>query len=278
MPRTILTGGWILPVLCLSLPAIVHADPLPSATWTETMSIHAATVTKEYGGQDAIAPEALSGTLSASQYSLEGDVTFGHSGPPFAIAHAKGSLTNGGGDLLHPLSYGVISESVITFDLMIVPTHVPPVQVENVPFVITSVGSLFATGQCTFCVSAGTASGSMVVYENDVEVFNKTVSITSNDGQASMAAADGISLHPGSILHCSLTVLAQMGVAFSGSGESTASLGPGFEISSAFIPGTEYQYRDFFQIEYSPGYWALGNPTPVNPTTWGRIKSLYSMH
>lgn len=41
------------------------------------------------------------------------------------------------------------------------------------------------------------------------------------------------------------------------------------------IPGTTDNFRDFYEVEFSPGYWALGFPTATTPTSWGRIKSLY---
>jgi len=58
--------------------------------------------------------------------------------------------------------------------------------------------------------------------------------------------------------------------------KATATLLATITMSPGLIPGTDFKYSDYYRIEYSPGYWALGEPTPVAPTTWGRIKSLYS--
>ncbi len=35
------------------------------------------------------------------------------------------------------------------------------------------------------------------------------------------------------------------------------------------------QDNEIFDVEYSAGFWALGG-TPVEPKTWGELKSLYS--
>jgi len=263
-----MSRGWALAVISLSLPAsVIHADPLPAATWAETISLHIPNLTSNYTGQDPAAPEVLSKTTTSAGNSLTGDVTFGAAGPPFATTHAKGSVPNGG-DFLNPLTYSVLSQTVIAFDARIVETHLPPVAVSTVPILIGSLGSLHATGNAI-------ASGSMIVHENGIEIFNKTASVTYSVQQASLGASDARSLPPGTILHGDVIVTAQMSAAMSASGEATASLGPSFEVTSAFIPGTEYQYADFFKIEYSPGYWALGDPTPVGPISWGRIKTLY---
>jgi hypothetical protein len=57
---------------------------------------------------------------------------------------------------------------------------------------------------------------------------------------------------------------------------ATASVYPTVTVRYDVIPGTDdSRYSDYFHIEYSPGYWALGNPTPVQTSTWGKIKSQY---
>jgi len=59
---------------------------------------------------------------------------------------------------------------------------------------------------------------------------------------------------------------------------ATAEAHPAIAVSGGIIPGTESRYSDFYTIEFSPGYWALGNPTPVQPSTWGKMKSHYLQH
>jgi hypothetical protein len=53
-----------------------------------------------------------------------------------------------------------------------------------------------------------------------------------------------------------------------------ATFDPVIEIADMTIPGTTASYRDYFTVEFSPGYFALGQ-VPVERTTWGQIKRLY---
>jgi len=275
MPQPILTGGWIFAVLAVFLPAIVHADPLPAATWTESVTLKASALTNNYLGVDNGLPEPLTGTLSSSSYVIDGNVAFGEPGPPSITVHAH--LSTGGN---YSDDYHATSQSAVSFDFQIVQTHLPPVAVDYVPILITSRGSVYAAGSCDFYCTGGTAQGSMVVTTNGAEVFNEAASVnvkTGSSQQVSLDATKAISVQPGTVLHGTIQVFTTAGVEILGANASgTASLGSGFDITSAFIPGTEYQYRDFFQIEYSPGYFALGNPIPVIPATWGKLKSLYS--
>ena len=60
-----------------------------------------------------------------------------------------------------------------------------------------------------------------------------------------------------------------------GGASASAFVDPIIEVADETIPGTSDSYRDHFDIEFGNGYYALGDPTPVEPATWGRIKSLY---
>jgi hypothetical protein len=86
-------------------------------------------------------------------------------------------------------------------------------------------------------------------------------------------------LAPGTIVDGSLETLAHVAVelgAVEDFAKATAFIDPQFTVSDDLIPGTSSKYSDFYEIEYGPGYWALGNPSPINSVTWGKIKSLYS--
>src|SRR5262245_33479002 len=155
MPRTILTGGWILAVLCLSLPALVRADILP-ATWTETLSLQVNSVTHEYDGQDANAPEPLSGTLSDFQYTVDGNVTFGQAGPPFVTAHVDGKFHATYGEFR---DYHATSGATVNFEFAIVETQPPPVAVDNVPILVASHGSISAEETCAVVCFGGGSVG-----------------------------------------------------------------------------------------------------------------------
>jgi hypothetical protein len=55
---------------------------------------------------------------------------------------------------------------------------------------------------------------------------------------------------------------------------TSAATHAGFRIGivDEVVPAMNGSYRDFFSLEFGPGYFALGNPTPVAPATWGGIK------
>jgi len=127
--------------------------------------------------------------------------------------------------------------------------------------------------------SYGSAVASATIMNGNTEVFRKLseASTTGDTGPILLDATQTVSIQPGVVLDGSISVLA-IAALFTVSTDigATASVGPAFEITGDFIPGTESQYRDFFEIEYSPGYWALRDTTPVAPTTWGKLKAFYS--
>ena len=271
MFRTIQTGGWLAGAACLLFAAAASAQLTP-ATWIETVILGAGDVTQEWDGQNDALPEPLLYTLPSVGSLIEGDLTFGPTGPPFISALAKQSMSNyGGGE--------ATSRGRVTFQLRLIEKSAPPVVVDYVPLRIGVQGSVVVSGNCSqFCI--GSAGAAIVLMNGDIEVLRKTASANMHGdlGPILLDSNQSISLHPQTVLTGSVIVQAYVGGApIPGMrAEATAFAGPAFEITSAFIAGTESQYRDFFEIEYSPGYWALGNPTPVTPTTWGRIKSLYS--
>ena len=280
MHRTIPIQRWGLTTLCLLLPINVQAGAFPPATWTEKVAIRVASTTNESLGKDDNTPEAIGDTVSVlTNYFMNGYVAFGEAGPPYLTVYAAGRLWK-----FLSGNFSVTSQSTINFDLTIVQTHVPPVAVDLVPILVESQGDIYGDASCevAWVCGSATAQGSMVVMQGGTEVFNQTASLhvaSDPSKQASLDASKPLSLQPGVNLHGSVTVLTTIAVAgFGYAAVARASMGPSFEITSAVIPGTQYKYADFFKIEYSPGYWALGHPTPVAPTTWGKIKSLYSNH
>jgi len=49
---------------------------------------------------------------------------------------------------------------------------------------------------------------------------------------------------------------------------------PVIEVADEVIPGTAVNYRDYFGVEFAPGYDALGS-VPTRNATWGMIKKRY---
>jgi hypothetical protein len=64
------------------------------------------------------------------------------------------------------------------------------------------------------------------------------------------------------------------GVPRSGTTHATASIETAIEVADQLIPGTSTNYRDFYELEFSPGYYAL-RPEAVQSSTWSEVKSLY---
>ena len=85
-------------------------------------------------------------------------------------------------------------------------------------------------------------------------------------------------LAPDEVVNGSISVSANIWPNEMQAGSSSSSTGwvdPIVSIANQTIPESSANYRDHYEIEYAPGYWALGS-TPVQETTWGRIKQLYA--
>jgi hypothetical protein len=271
MLRTIQTGGWLAGAACLLLTASSSAQ-LEPASWTELVRLYDGPLFyQEWAGQDATSPESLTHSVTSTQYSLESGLTFGPPGPPFITAHSEGTLST--------YAYGIYgnratAQGTVSFQLRIIEKAPPPVVVEYVPLMIGVHGSVVVAPN-----SYGSAVASLVVMNGNTQVFGKSseANTRGDRGPILLDATQTVSIQPGVVLTGSTSFSALVALfTVDANIEATASVGPVFEIASAFIPGTASEYRDFFEIEYSPGYWALENPTPVHTTTWGKIKSLYS--
>ena len=58
-------------------------------------------------------------------------------------------------------------------------------------------------------------------------------------------------------------------------GSAVGMVDPIIEVADEVIPGTSSSYRDFFEIEFSPGYDAQ---TPVRRATFGEIKRRFGQN
>ena len=232
--------------------------------WTEYIRLDWGYTYQEWRGQDTYFPEPLAHSISYSPCtSVEGDLTFGPPGPPLVIAQSQVSAPT---CFLEGL-YRAITSCYVTFNLRIVEKATPPVAVESVPLMIGIKSSLAASAQ----FSGGTAW--LNIDNAGTRVFEKRSDGGYDTGPIEVDSTATVSIQPGAVLTGSMWVSAG-----SVAGVTTGSVGCDFEIASDVIPGTEYQYRDFFEIEYSSDYWALGNPTPVQTSTWGKIKGQYLQH
>ena len=164
------------------------------------------------------------------------------------------------------------------------PMYCTLVSVMSVPVTIQAQGTATTEGSPSFCDPicfydvAATAQSTIRLGESG-SILNLTV--TSTLGSVMPSAFDTTftyALAPGAIVDGSLEAIAHIGVelgAVEDFAKATAFIDPQFVVSDELIPGTSSKYSDYYEIEYGPGYWALGNPSPVNTTTWGKIKALY---
>jgi hypothetical protein len=269
MVRTIRTSGWLAGAACVLLTAPASAQLQPTS-WTELVGFFICLSDPRWLGQDPASPEPLLQSVTATNYSLETDLTFGPPGPPFVTAHSEGTLS---AYLYCAFQNRATAQGTVTFQLRIIEKAPPPVVVESVPMMISIHGSVVTAAN-----SYGDAVASVAIMNGNTEVFRKLseASTGGNPGPIPLDATKTVSMQPGVVLDGSISVLSVVALYTLGTGiGATASAGSDFEITSDVIPGTNYLYRNFFDIEYSPGYWALGNPTPVQTSTWGKIKSQY---
>ena len=269
MPRTILTGGWLaITASCwiTSIPAYAQLSP---ATWVESITLSYGTTTKEWNGSNTALPEAHTEELKAPGYDVLGSLTYDNPGPPQLVTHqeAVGRTSKG------------TTQETLWFEFQVVETSTPPIPVSEVPITIYVIGSAEATGRTCFVYDVcnrAEGSVSFLVGKNGERVMEEFM--ISGDGKKNLVASKSVSTEAGQRFNASLTCQAFVdeGPFTSPRLTATASAYATVIVSDYLISGTESKYSDFFHIEYSPGYWALGNPTPVHPTTWGKIKSLYS--
>ena len=259
----------------------VQAQSLTQATWNERIDLRVGDHLLQILGTDPNLPEPLTNSTNEHGYELTGSLTYGPPGPPQVTAHTEGRRDS----TTQVSEAGATADGTITFQIRLKEISTPPVSVMSVPVIIQAQGTATTEGSPSFCdpicfydVSA-TAYATVRLGESG-SLFNLTISSTL--GGAPPAAFDTTfttALAPGAIVDGSMEALAHVGVelgAVEDFAKADAFVDPQFVVSDELIPGTSSKYSDFYEIEYGPGYWALGNPSPVVPTTWGKIKTLYS--
>ncbi len=268
----------IAAALILALGGLAHpasAQPLNATQWFESLSIDADGQSGGSVGVDEAQPEPLAGNLNHANWSLDGDVVFGPAGPPHATTHVSGSHQSG-------LSFlGATGYVMISFEIRVNATGNPPVPVNSVPMRIHSQGRAEAHGDAEFFASAlafldmGAETGPLVSLE-----ARATNDPNDNDpNQDSFNEVRSFSAQPNSVIFGSMaaTATVQAEVPPSGiSANAEAFIDPIIEVSDDFIPGTSTRYSDVFEVEFSDGFFALGEPTAVEPASWSRVKSAYA--
>lgn len=261
--------------LALGIPVLVPAlaaAQLQATQWFETLSVQANNANDTVLGSMVAQPEALETSVIDGGAGSSSQVTFGSPGPP------SGTATVSAFAELNETDLTAVANITINFFFRVVQTATPPVSVTDVPISVTATGSVEAGGSAHImaqCLS------DVTILRNQVVILDVSAAADNNpvSGAPTEAAFDETAVANvpvGSVMSGALIAQASIG-GFDvdpGSASATAYVDPVIEVSPGLIPGTSESYRDYFDIEFGPGYFALGE-TPVQPTTWGDLKARY---
>ena len=265
-------GVSVISVLAFA-PLDSRADaPLENATWIEAIQVTSSAGSTSTLGVNDAAPEPITDSLTGDDYSLNGAVAFPVAGAPntavtLSARHGSG-LTQ----------IGALSGCRIDFQFRVVESATPPVPVTLVPVHIHAEGTADASGDPTIRAAAFSqftliGAGALLIFWG-VDADNVSGGPPPSD---SFANDDQLDLARGVVIAGELFVDASIGTespAEDAAVQAGATADPVIEIADVTIPGTAASFRDYFTVEFSPGYFALG-PTPVERTTWGAIKARF---
>ena len=264
-------AGLVLSAPVLALPGS-RTTSLESTSWLESIVLTSSDSSLSRDGVDDAVPEPLTASLVGVGYSLDGQVVFPQQGAP-NVAVTLGAQHESGG----PALIGSLVGCRIDFQFRVLESATPPVPVTTIPVHLHAKGTAEANGDSTLraaSFSRFTLISIALLESWDVSADNVGGGSPSSD---SFDNEDQLELAPDEVVSGEIFVDASIG-AESPLGETVSStdatLDPVIEVADMTIPGTSARFRDFFTIEFSPGYFALGQ-VPVERTTWGKIKRLY---
>jgi len=272
---------------------LAAAQGTPSVTtWQEQLYLSASDSIWGGSGTDNLVPEDLLEGLGKDGSGLAGYVVFHNAPfPPECGSIAPEYGPHGTALLSASVVPGVpldgLAGFTIEFQFRIVQTSAPTVEVTEVPVQAEVCGTVEAGGNYPALIAS--SYGSIAIW-HFVEGFPTSYLI--NAGlNASINPSSGFptvdSFHfqrfefypVDAILDGRMvTGVSCYSVANpteSGSASSNVFVDPVIEVADQTIPGTSESYRDHFALEFGAGYYALGEPTPVVPTTWGNLKTRY---
>ena len=263
-------------ILMIGTASVAQAQ-LSGTIWAEGLEIFADDQLDGGSGTDNAAPEPFQASLSGSNYSISGEVSFGPAGAPQTTCTVATNYTSGSIIQLAGSAF-----STIIFKWVVRQTASGGPSVTTVPVNVVASGTVEVSADGGSFAGAG--SRFILRYESGGEalVFQE---INANNGGGttplsdSFAVTDQFAVAPDVVLTCDMMASAASSAFFNQgatSGTATGFVDPIIEVADELIPGTTENYRDYYEIEFSPGYYALGDPTPVKPSTWGQIKRLYS--
>lgn len=239
---------------------------LSPAIWQESISLEVQTLevnSTSFMGSDFNMPEPHTETLSGTGYEVSGVVAFGTAAPPVGIAQVNWDISQAGTNLT------LSTNTSINFGAKVVQTAEPPVSVTDVPVHLVASGSVDVEpifgAQATSFFRYQPVGTSVLIQEN-LDVDGEDI-----DPVTEFSIDDTHSIPPDVIILVAMTATARMGVVGTPAttGSATGMVDPIIEVADELIPGTDSNYRDFFTIEFSPGYDAQ---TPVEPMTLGKLK------
>lgn len=269
MSKNSLCAGLVCLLAIPVLTSLAHAQ-LNDVEWSESCSAVTNLGSDSNTGSDPNMPEPQTASLSGGSYSISGSVSFA-GGPPNVTSHLEGSYTSG-------LTYmGGTAYCRIDYSFVVRELASPPViSVGPVPVNVTVQGTVGVTGDAALFANAYAAATLSTTLG---PLRDWTITVSNDQGQASDSFNETarIDLDPDQVVMGDLTASANIAgeVLQSGTSSSgTAWIDPVIEIADELIPGSSFNFRDYYEIEVAPGYWALGT-APVASTTWGRLKNLY---
>jgi hypothetical protein len=261
-------------ILLLSGPALFPPEALcqlHDVEWKEAVTLGSQLGTVTYEGADAVRPEPQDAVVGANGYVLSGSVTF-DPGPPNTRTSIEGDNT---GTFFDMVGQAV---STIVFEFVVRETSPPPAAVSRVPVTAVLRGGATAGGDAALFAS-GFASADLSTPRGSVGYWSTEVDNAGGPASREFNETVRHELSPHVIVTGTLTARSRMATDIRErrtTASASAWVDPVIAIADETIPGTAVNYRDHFQIETAPGYWAL-DTVPARTTTWGKIKRLY-MH
>jgi hypothetical protein len=264
-------GGLVLSAPVFTSAASRTSSSLENASWLESVALTSSDSSLSRDGVDDAVPEPLTASVTGVGYSQDGQVVFPQRGAP-NVAVTLGAQHESGLALI-----GSLVGCRINFQFRVLESAIPPVPVTAVPVHIHAQGTADAAGDSTLRA----ASFSRFTLISTALLVSWDVSADNVGGGAPPSDAfdndDQLELAPDEVVSGEIFVDASVGAESPPAGTASsaqATFDPAIEVADMTIPGTSAAFRDYFTVEFSPGYFALGQ-TPVEQTTWGKIKRLY---
>jgi len=271
----------VLGLLIITAPSA--QAQLAQTIWAESLSLTAGVESGGGSGSDNSMPEPLSDSILGPQggddYSISGSVAFSPV-PSFPQTTCTISTNYNSGDIT---SLTGNAFSSIIFRFVVVQTSSGGPGVSQVPVSVQAAGTAEVTADGGTFAAAGSSFIVRMDEGGQALIFEQIIANTGGGGTPtsdSFLVSSQLMVPPGAVLQGDMQANANSTASFnqgSTSGTATGFVDPVIEVADELIPGGGgASYRDFYEIEFSDGYLALGDPTPVEPTTWGRIKRLYA--